>query len=131
MPQNKVNSENKIIGIGYNGFPIGIKDEELPWSKDHKEQNETKYPYVVHAELNAILNSTQIIKNGKLYSTLFPCNECTKAIIQSGLKEIIFLSDKYKDTDSIKASKKMLSLAGISFRQYENGKHSDLILNFK
>jgi len=112
-----VNQLNKIVGIGYNGFPIGCSDDDLPWSKSADNSNETKYPYVVHAEANAILNSTKDLHGSRIYVALFPCNECTKLIIQSGIKEIFYLSDKYKDTDSIKASKRMLQLAGVSHRQ--------------
>ncbi len=119
-----VNQYNKIVGIGYNGFPIGCSDDELPWGKTSDNQNETKYPYVVHAEANAILNSTKDLHGSRVYVALFPCNECTKLIIQSGIKEIIYLSDKYKDTDSVKASKHMLQLAKVSHRQLtiDNGK---------
>jgi len=112
-----VNQLNKIVGIGYNGFPIGCSDDDLPWSKSADDSNETKYPYVVHAEANAILNSTKDLHGSRIYVALFPCNECTKLIIQSGIKEIIYLSDKYKDTDSVKASKRMLQMAGVSHRQ--------------
>ena len=116
-----VNQLNKIVGIGYNGFPIGCSDDELPWVRDNESQNETKYPYVVHAEANAILNSTKDLHGSRIYVALFPCNECTKLIIQSGIKEIIYLSDKYKDTDSVKASKRMLEMAGVTFRQLSPG----------
>jgi dCMP deaminase len=112
-----VNQFNKIVGIGYNGFPIGCSDDELPWVRDADNANETKYPYVVHAEANAILNSTKDLHGSRIYVALFPCNECTKLIIQSGIKEIIYLSDKYKDTNSVKASKKMLQMAGVTHRQ--------------
>jgi len=112
-----VNQYNKIVGIGYNGFPIGCDDDALPWDKSSGNQNETKYPYVVHAEANAILNSTKDLHGARIYVALFPCNECTKLIIQSGIKEILYLSDKYKDTDSVKASKKMLDMAGVKYRQ--------------
>jgi len=112
-----VNQKNKIIGIGYNGFPIGCSDDDLPWG-NKGEFLETKYPYVVHSELNAILNSNgNSLENTKIYVLLFPCNECTKAIIQSGIKEIVYLSDKYADTDLVKASKKMLNSAKIKYRQ--------------
>jgi len=111
-----VNPANKIVGIGYNGFPIGCSDDDLPWERDNKNMNETKYPYVVHAEANAILNSTKDLHGSRIYVALFPCNECTKLIIQSGIKEIIYLSDKYKDTDPVKASKKMLQMAGVTTR---------------
>jgi dCMP deaminase len=112
-----VNQYNKIVGIGYNGFPIGCDDDALPWQRDAENQNETKYPYVVHAEANAILNSTKDLHGSRIYVALFPCNECTKLIIQSGIKEIIYISDKYKDTYSVKASKRMLQMAGVSRRQ--------------
>lgn len=113
-----VNQLNKIVGIGYNGFPIGCSDDDLPWDRESKgdNPNETKYPYVVHAEANAILNSTKDLHGARIYVALFPCNECTKLIIQSGIKEIIYLSDKYKDTNSVKASKKMLEMAGVTTR---------------
>jgi dCMP deaminase len=114
-----VNQLNKIVGIGYNGFPIGCSDEDLPWDRSGDNPNETKYPYVVHAEANAILNSTKDLHGARIYVGLFPCNECTKLIIQSGIKEIIYISDKYKDSDSVKASKKMLDMAGVRYRQLD------------
>ena len=124
-----VNPGNKIVGIGYNGFPIGCSDDDLPWEKTSGNVNETKYPYVVHAEANAILNSTKDLHGSRIYVALFPCNECTKLIIQSGIKEIIYLSDKYKETDSVKASRKMLELACVSCRQL-NLKDKKIEINF-
>lgn len=112
-----VNQFNKIVGIGYNGFPIGCPDDELPWDREAPNINDTKYPYVVHAEANAILNSTKDLHGARIYVALFPCNECTKLIIQSGIKEIVFLSDKYSDSDSVKASKRMLEMAGVKATQ--------------
>jgi dCMP deaminase len=112
-----VNSLNKIVGIGYNGFPIGCSDDELPWERSADEPNLTKYPYVVHAEANAILNSTKDLHGARIYVDLFPCNECAKLIIQSGIKEVVYLSDKYKDSDSVKASRKMFKLSGVKERQ--------------
>ena len=112
-----VNQLDKIVGIGYNGFPIGCSDDELPWVRSADDTNETKYPYVVHAEANAILNSTKDLHGARIYVALFPCNECTKLIIQSGIKEILYLSDKYKETDIVKASKRMLDMAGVVYRQ--------------
>ena len=112
-----VSSDNKILSMGYNGFPIGCSDDEFPWNR---EGDDTKYPYVVHAELNTILNATgRNLRRARIYVSLFPCNECTKAIIQSGIKEVIYLSDKYADTPLNIASKKMLSSAGISVRRLE------------
>lgn len=124
-----VNQDNKILSVGYNGFPAGISDDNLSWEREGSFID-TKYPYVCHAELNAILNNPGIqLKNAKIYVDLFPCNECCKAIIQSGIKEVIYLRDKYKDSENIKASKKMMDLAKISYRQFipENKK---IILEF-
>ena len=112
-------NENKVITMGYNGMPSGINDEDLPWSRNAVSPFDNKYFYVCHAEFNAILNSNAPVKGCRLYVTLFPCNECTKAVIQSGIKEIIYLEDKYADTDSIRASKRMLYLANIKYRKYE------------
>jgi dCMP deaminase len=112
-----VNNENKIVGTGYNGFPIGCCDEKLPWNREGKKL-ETKYPFVVHAEANAILNSTQNLKGCRLFVGLFPCNECAKLIIQSKINEVIFVSDKYADLDEFKASRKLLQMGGIKIRQF-------------
>ncbi len=123
-----VNAQKKIVGTGYNGFPIGCDDDELPWDREG-EFLETKYPYVCHAELNAILNSISRDLHGcSIYVALFPCNECAKAIIQSGIREVVYLSDKYADTDIVKASKRMFSQAGVSLRQLDLGGRQ-LILN--
>ena len=113
-----VNDENKIVGIGYNGFPRGCSDDNLPWAREGNFLD-VKYPYVVHAELNAILNSNTDLRGSKIYVALFPCNECAKAIIQSGIKHIYYLSDKYKDTDGVRASKKMLDMAGVKYTQMD------------
>ena len=112
-----VNEDNKIIGIGYNGFPIGISDDEFPWDKHHENELDNKYLYVCHAELNAILNSISNLKNASIYVTLFPCNECSKIIIQSGIKEIIYLEEKGEESISEIASKKMLDAANIKYRK--------------
>lgn len=112
-----VNEKNKIVGAGYNGLPMGCDDDEFPW---HKQGDflETKYPYICHAELNAILNNIGMdLKGCKIYTALFPCNECTKAIIQSGITEVIYLSDKYHGNDIFKASKIMLDKAGVQYRK--------------
>jgi len=111
-----VNEEKRVVGVGYNGFPYGCEDSAFPWTRDG-DTLDTKYPYVVHAELNAILNSIQKLNGCTIYVSLFPCNECAKAIIQSGIKYIVYESDKYADTDSVKASKKMLEAAGVTLRQ--------------
>jgi dCMP deaminase len=113
-----VSVDNKILSVGYNGMPIGCSDDEFPWDREG-EPLDTKYPYVCHAELNAILNYTGgDMKGSKIYTTLFPCNECTKAIIQKGIREVIYKEDKYADTDSVIAAKKMLDASGVIYRQY-------------
>ncbi len=115
-----VNDENKIVSVGYNGAPIGFNDDkDMPWEREGSFL-ETKYAYVCHSELNAILNSNIPVKGCTLYVTLFPCNECAKAIIQTGIKEVIYLSDKYNGIDSNIASKKMLDTCGIKYRKYES-----------
>lgn len=112
-----VNEKKRIVGVGYNGFPTGCSDDDLPWDRDG-DFLETKYPYVCHAELNAVLNSISADLNGcSIYIALFPCNECAKVLIQSGVKEIVYLSDKYADTDSAKASKKMFDQSGVTYRK--------------
>lgn len=116
-----VNDKNKIVGAGYNGLPTGCNDDEFPWDKEGNFLD-TKYPYICHAELNAILNNIGMDLRGcKIYTALFPCNECTKAIIQSGITEVIYLSDKYEGTDVFKASKIMLDKAGVSYRKVVAG----------
>ena len=95
-----VNKNKRIVGIGYNGFPVGCSDDEFPWGRDG-EFLKTKYPFVVHAEANAILNSTTDLSGATIYVSLFPCHECSKLIIQSGIKEIVYLSDKYSGTESL------------------------------
>ena len=113
-----VSDENKILSMGYNGFPTGCSDDDFPWGKG--EGLDSKYLYSTHSELNAILNYPGAsLKNARLYVTLFPCNECAKAIIQCGIKELVYACDKYADTTIVQASKKMLSAAGVKFRQYE------------
>lgn len=114
-----VSEENKILSVGYNGMPTGCDDDEMPWDREG-ETLETKYPFVCHAELNAILNrSTGSLQNARIYVSLFPCNECAKAIIQSGIKEVVYMEDKYADTDGVKASKKMFEMTGVKMRQYK------------
>ena len=125
-----VNEKNKIVGAGYNGLPIGCEDDEFPWEKQGKFLD-TKYPYICHAELNAILNNIGMdLKGCKIYTALFPCNECTKAIIQSGITEVVYLSDKYEGSDIFKASKIMLDKAGVKYRKVVS-KISSLKLSFK
>ena len=110
-----VSQDNIIISTGYNGMPKGCSDDEYPWER---EGEQTKYPYVVHAELNAILNAHgRNLQGSRLYVALFPCNECAKAIIQSGVKEVLYLSDKYATSASTLASKRMLASAGVKCTQ--------------
>lgn len=111
-----VNDKKRIVGIGYNGFPYGVDDDTFPWAKSEDWVN-SKYPYVVHAEPNAILNATVPLDNSTLYVTLFPCNECAKLIIQSGIKEVVYLLDKYHDRDMFVASRRMFDSAGVIYRQ--------------
>ena len=114
-----VSKDNRILSIGYNGTPNGYEDKFFPWDRVGHPLN-TKYMYVVHAERNAILNyrgSLKELESARIYVDLFPCNECAKRIIQSGIKEVIYLSDKYKDTDSTIASKLMFDTCGVKYRQ--------------
>lgn len=125
-----VNEDKKIVGVGYNGLPLGCSDEVFPWEREG-DFLDTKYPYVCHAELNAILNSIQSLKNCSIYVALFPCNECAKAIIQSGIKEIIYLSDKYCGTESDLASKKLLDAAQVKYRKLKVAEEDKkLIIDF-
>lgn len=123
-----VNGDNKIISTGYNGAPRGYHDDTcMCWDREGDFLH-TKYAYVCHAELNAILNSPSPVKDCKIYVALFPCNECAKAIIQSGITEVIYACDKYKDAENVIASKKMLDACGITYRKFES-KGKQLTLN--
>lgn len=114
-----VSEDNKILSMGYNGFPKGCSDDEFPWSRAG-EALDTKYLYVVHSELNAILNYRGgSLEGAKLYVSLFPCNECAKAIIQAGIKTIVYDEDKYHDTPSTIASRRMLDAAGVRYYRYQ------------
>ncbi|MBQ9860428.1 MAG: dCMP deaminase family protein [Clostridia bacterium] len=114
-----VGADNKILSVGYNGMPIGCSDANMPWAREG-DPMDTKYLYVCHAELNAILNySGGNLKGSTVYTTLFPCNECAKALIQSGVKRVVYLSDKYSDSHSVQASKLMFRMTGVDFAQYE------------
>lgn len=113
-----VNKKKKIVGIGYNGMPFGCDDDSFPWERTGNNLD-TKYPYVVHAEPNAILNSNSNLEGCTIYVTLFPCNECAKLIIQSGITEIVYMDDKYDGTESDIASKKMLDSAKIKYRKVD------------
>jgi len=117
-------SDNRVLSIGYNGAPNGFDDQYFPWDREG-EFLDTKYAYVCHAELNAILNyrgNNRDLERARIYVDLFPCNECAKAIIQSGIKEVIYLSDKYKDTDIVKASKRNFEMCNVKYRRLETNK---------
>ena len=113
-----VSQDNKILSMGYNGFPVGCSDDEFPWNRDG-EPYDNKYFYTTHSELNAILNYRGgSLEGSKLYVTLFPCNECAKAIIQSGIRKVIYADDKYAETAGVRASKRMLNAAGVEMVPY-------------
>lgn len=112
-----VNEERRIVSVGYNGMPSGCSDDEMPWEREGAFL-ETKYPFVCHAELNAILNSSASLRGCTLFVTLFPCNECAKAIIQSGIRHVVYLDNKYAGTDAIRASELMLRTAGVTLEAY-------------
>ena len=120
-----VDENNKVVSIGYNGLPMGCSDDEFPWGREGG-MLESKYAFVVHAELNAILNSPRSLHGCSLYVSLFPCNECAKAIIQSGIRRVIYECDKYADTDSVIASKKMLRSAGVELIQLNKKIHIEV-----
>lgn len=114
-----VSEDNKILSMGYNGFPHGCSDDEFPWNKEG-DPYDNKYFYTTHSELNAILNYRGGSLDGsKLYVSLFPCNECAKAIIQSGIRTVVYAEDKYAGTDSVRASKRMFDAAGVRYYQYQ------------
>ena len=114
-----VDERKRVVSIGYNGMPYDCDDDEFAWEREGQFLD-TKYPYVVHAELNAILNAPRPVIGCTIYVSLFPCNECAKAIIQSGIKRIVYEDDKYADTDATKASKRMLLSAGVELIQLDH-----------
>lgn len=124
-----VSNDNKIMSVGYNGFPQGCSDDEFPWERSADNQNDTKYPFVCHGELNAILNAGgQDLRGARIFVALFPCNECAKAIIQSGIKEVVYISDKYATTPATLASKRMFNAAGVKLTQFKSDK--SLLIDF-
>lgn len=123
-----VSRDRKIVGVGYNGFPKGCDDDSFPWDREGDFLS-TKYPFVCHAELNAILNSiSRDLSECTIYVALFPCNECAKAIIQSGIREVVYLDDKYADTEIVHASKRMLTSSGVKLRMLVPV-HKQIVLN--
>lgn len=128
-----VSSDNRILSIGYNGAPNGFDDDKFPWSREGENLN-TKYPYVCHAELNAILNyrgSKKDLENAKIYVDLFPCNECAKIIIQSGIKQVIYLSDKYKTSENNIASRKLFDECGVKYKKIEIKEEKEIKIELK
>lgn len=125
-----VSQDNKILSMGYNGFPNGCSDEDFPWNRESADPYDNKYFYTTHSELNAILNYRGgSLEGSKLYVTLFPCNECAKALIQSGIRTVIYAEDRYAGTSAIRASKRMLRAAGVEFYPYEpSGRRIELNL---
>ena len=126
-----VGKDNRILSLGYNGLPIGMDDNNISWDREGAFQN-TKYPYICHAELNAILNyrgSRKDFENSTIYVTLFPCNECAKAIIQSCISKIIYLKDKYADTEVVKVSKKMFDETNVEYVEF-NKSIDEILLDF-
>lgn len=126
-----VSKNNRILSIGYNGTPNGFEDKYFPWDRQG-EYLETKYPFVCHAEMNAISNfkgNKKDLEDAKLYVTLFPCNDCAKLVVQNGIKEVIYLSDKYKETDGTKASKIMFNACGVKYTEFPKAKRKTLTLN--
>ena len=125
-----VDNEKRILSTGYNGFPLGCSDDDFPWDREGESENDTKYPFVVHAELNAILNARgKNLTGSTIYVALFPCHECAKAIIQSGISRVVYLSDKYATTPSTLASKRMLASAGVALSPF-HGKGKNITLSF-
>ncbi|XP_033097248.1 deoxycytidylate deaminase-like [Anneissia japonica] len=125
-----VNDKNRIVGIGYNGMPTGCSDHELPWRRKADNWLDTKYPYVCHAEVNAVMNKISAdLKGCRMYVALFPCNECAKIIIQAGIKSVIYMSDKYHDDDKMKASRRLMDMAGVEFRHFKPT-NSEIVIDF-
>ena len=116
-----ISADNRILSVGYNGAPNGFDDDNFPWNRQG-ENLETKYPYVCHAEMNAVLNyrgTRKDFENARIYVDLFPCNECAKIIIQSGIKEVVYLSNKYKDSENNIASRRLFDSCGVEYRQID------------
>lgn len=128
-----VSNDNRILSIGYNGAPNGFDDDRFPWAREGESLN-TKYPYVCHAELNAILNyrgSKKDLENSKIYVDLFPCNECAKIIIQAGVKQVIYLSDKYKDAENNIASRKLFDECGVKYSKIQLKEEKEIKIYLK
>ncbi len=125
-----VNPKNKIVGVGYNGLPTGCSDDDFPWDRQGDFLS-TKYAYICHAELNAVINKISAdLYDCSIYVALFPCNECAKVIIQAGIRKVVYLSDKYSDTDQVRASKRLFNSAGVVCRQLKIRRDS-ITIRFK
>lgn len=128
-----VSNDKRILSIGYNGAPNGYNDDDFPWDREG-ETLHTKYPYVCHAEMNAILNfrgTKKDLENAKIYVDLFPCNECAKIIIQSGIKEVIYLSDKYANTENNIASRKLFDICGVKYKKISIAQEKKIEIDLK
>ena len=128
-----VSNDNRILSIGYNGTPNGYSDDEFPWNREGENLN-TKYTYVCHAEMNAVLNyrgSKKDLEDAKIYVDLFPCNECAKIIIQSGIKKVIYLSDKYADSENNIASRKLFDMCGVKYEKIALDKEKKIEIDLK
>ncbi|XP_017785242.1 PREDICTED: deoxycytidylate deaminase-like isoform X3 [Nicrophorus vespilloides] len=127
-----INEDKKIVGIGYNGMPNGCRDRNMSWNKNKSIPLDNKHSYVCHAELNAILNKNSAdLKNCKIYVTLFPCNECAKCVINSGITEVVYISDKYSYKAETIASKEMLNAANIKYSEWEGTfDNEELLIDF-
>ena len=122
-----VGKDNRILSLGYNGSPNSWEDDEFPWDRDHEDPKLNKYPYVIHAEMNALLNykgDNKDLEGSTVYVTLFPCHECAKFLSQAGIKRVVYLSDKYKDTDDNIMSKTTLNYCGVEYEQLDK-KHQN------
>lgn len=128
-----VNDKNRIVSIGYNGFPNGCDDDVYPWAshQDGKSLLECKRLYVCHAEMNAVMNrNAKSLKGCTIYTTLFPCNHCAQIIIQSEIKRVVYLDDKYADRDEFKAARRMMTSAGIEMvkHRFDDRRNGSLVL---
>lgn len=129
-----VDKNNRILSIGYNGTPNGFSDEDFPWFREGKTSLDTKYPFVCHSEMNAIINyrgSRKDIEGATIYVTLFPCNECSKIIVQSGIKNIVYLSDNFRHKESLEASKLILDKCGVKYRKLNSNTNINIDLECK
>ena len=129
-----VGADNRILSIGYNGAPNGFDDDRFPWDRKADNENDTKYPYVCHAEANAILNypgERLGLRNSRIYVDLFPCNECAKLIVQAGIKEVVYLSDKYANEPKWIASKRIFDECNVVYRKLDDSNQKEILVSLK